>query len=423
MRDPDMRDYTQRQSVSLPKTTLVNGRMTRVNGDSMHEQYCKSEGGRLADINFDRRFSELTTSARAANVSFYPVRMPPLEPDYMREVFPVNTGRRPPSEMDIHVRPPDNLPELAKKTDGFPIAMADGLSKGFHRIASDIGAHYLLGYYTNNENWDGRIRRITVRMKPKGTQIAARREYRAPTMAEIAALSASRDVRPTVRSPEVTAALGTLTHIRPSAQFFAYGAVSGRTMTVAIEVPPEAVDAGRWSEGGTLELIADTADGEMVGTATGKLLGNGRALVTVPLEGSANPSNLFVRLHADGEAITERVALNKQVGSLVGDPVVYRTGPRGTGVPVASFLFTRLERVRLDWPVSRDVDKYDARLLDQFGQPLQTRPQLQSQDASPVRHLVSEISLAPLGRGDYVIELTVAAGEKIEQRLIAIRVK
>jgi hypothetical protein len=90
---------------------------------------------------------------------------------------------------------------------------------------------------------------------------------------------------------------------------------------------------------------------------------------------------------------------------------------------VASFLFTRLERVRLDWPVSRDVDKYDARLLDQFGQPLQTRPQLQAQDGSPIRHLVSEISLAPLARGDYVIELTVAAGDKIEQKLIALRVK
>jgi hypothetical protein len=260
-------------------------------------------------------------------------------------------------------------------------------------------------------------------MKPKGTQVSARREYRAPTMAEIAALSASRDVRPTVRSPEVAAALGTLTHIRPAAQFFAYGAVSGRTMTVAIEVPPEAVDAGRWSEGGSLELIADTADGDTVGTATGKLLGNGRALVTVPLEGTATPTNLFVRLHADGEAITERVALNKQVGSLVGDPIVYRSGPRGTGVPVASFLFRRVERVRFDWPVARDVDKYEARLLDQFGQPLQTRPEVNALDASPVRHVVSEFSLAPLGRGDYVVELIVAAGGKVEQKLTAIRVK
>jgi hypothetical protein len=260
-------------------------------------------------------------------------------------------------------------------------------------------------------------------MKPKGTQISARREYRAPTMAEIAALSASRDVHATVRSAEVAAALGTLMHIRPSVQFFAYGAVSGRMMTVAIEVPPEAVDAGRWSEGGTLELIADTLDGEMVGTATGKLLANGRALITVPLEGVASPSNLFVRLHADGEAITERVELTKQVDSLVGDPVVYRTGPRGTGVPVASFLFTRQERIRLDWPVARDVDKYEARLLDQFGQPLQARPELQALDASPVRHLVGELALAPLGRGDYVVELTVAAGEKIEQKLTAFRVK
>ena len=414
-------DRTDGRSLSLPKTTLVNGRIVRVNGD-MHEQYCKSEASRLTEINFDQRFTALTVSAQAGNVSFYPIRMPPLVPVPERMAFSPDQTR--PFAHEIGIRnTDDNFPDLAKKTDGFPVAMGDGLAKGLRRIAEDIGAHYLLGYYTTNDNWDGKIRRITVRLKPRGTQIAARREYRAPTKAEMAALSATRDPHVAARSPAVAEALGTLSRIRPSAQFFAYGAVNDRTMTVTIEVPSEAVDAGRWSEGGALELIADSADGQMVGTATGKLLGNGRALVVMPLEGTVRPSNLFVRLRAEGESITERVPLGPQTATLVADPVAYRSGPRGTGIPVASFLFTRQERLRLDWPIAKGVDKYDVRLLDQFGQPLQTRPDVQAVDSTSGRHLVGEMALAPLGRGDYVVELTVAMGNTLEQKLTAFRVR
>jgi VWFA-related protein len=414
----------QQRTLTLPKTTLVNGRITRVSGD-MHDQYCKSEAARLSDINFDQRFSGLTTSAQAGNVSFYPIRMAPVMPDVRRMVSPIESTVPPPGYQDRRwdAAHEDNFPDLAKKTDGFPVAMGDGLTKGLRRIASDIGAHYLLGYYTTNDNWDGKIRRITVRLKPRGTQIAARREYRAPTKAEMEALSSTRDAHVTARSPAVADALGTLSRIRPSAQFYAYGAVNGRAMTVTIEVPSEAVDAGRWSEGGTLELIADSADGQLVGTATGKLLGNGRAIVVVPLDGTARPSNLFVRLRADGESLTERVPLGPQTATLVGDPVAYRSGPRGTGVPVASFLFTHQERLRLDWPVATGLDKYDVRLLDQFGQPLQTRPDLRAVESPAGNHLVGEMSLAALGHGDYVVELTVEAGEKVEQKLTALRVR
>src|SRR5215471_4455373 len=211
----DTRGIGQQQSLSLPKTALVNGRIVRVNND-MHDHYCKSEAGRLSDINFDQRFMDLTTSSRASNVSLYPIRMPRLVPDLRRAPFPAdNVGQRPPPMMAMpsHMAE-DNFADLAKKTDGFPLATGDGLAKGLRRIAQDVGAHYLLGYYTTNDNWDGKIRKITVRLKPKGTQIAARREYRAPTKAEMDALSATRDTRAAVRSPEVAAALGALSHIR-----------------------------------------------------------------------------------------------------------------------------------------------------------------------------------------------------------------
>jgi VWFA-related protein len=414
----------QERTYRLPNTALINGRISRVNDDT-HDRACKAEAARLDDINFDQRFSALATSARASNVSFYPIRMPALVPDLRsRAMFSAEESRRPTSTQTRFPPPPeDNLGELAKKTDGFPVAMHDGLGKGLQRISQDVGAHYLLGYYTSNDNWDGKIRRITVRLKPKGTQIAARHEYRAPTKAEMEALSASRDVTTNARSAAVADALGTLSHARPSAQFYAYGAVHDRTMTVAIEVPDEAVDAGRFGDGGTLEMIADTAEGETVGSVTSKLLPNGRALVTLPLDGAIRPATLFVRLRADGEAITERVTVTATSVALAGDPVLYRSGPRGSGVPVASFLFTHQDRMRVEWPVADGVAQYDVRLLDQFGHPLQMRPDVRPQDTSAGKRLIADLSLAPLGKGDYVVELTVKAGDTTEQKLTAFRMR
>ncbi len=94
-RQPDMHNNNGDQSFSLPKTSLVNGRITRASGD-MHEHFCKSEAARLMDMNFDQRFTALTTAARAANVSFYPIRMPPLVADFLRTPMATDARRTPP---------------------------------------------------------------------------------------------------------------------------------------------------------------------------------------------------------------------------------------------------------------------------------------------------------------------------------------
>jgi hypothetical protein len=61
------------------------------------------------------------------------------------------------------------------------------MRKGLARIADDLQAYYVLGYYTTNTKWDGGIRKISV--KRQGKTIRARRQYRAPTEDEIAAMS------------------------------------------------------------------------------------------------------------------------------------------------------------------------------------------------------------------------------------------
>ena len=103
------------------------------------------------------------------------------------------------------------------------------------RIANDLQAYYVLGYYTTNTTWDGGIRSIKVRLKPKKEAIRARRQYRAPyagghcgAVARLGSPSA-----PVTPSPEDRAFA--LLAARPSAQFRTYTA-SGADLSVVLEM-------------------------------------------------------------------------------------------------------------------------------------------------------------------------------------------
>ena len=92
-------------------------------------------------------------------------------------------------------------------------------------------------------------------------------------------------------------------------------------------------------------------------------------------------------------------------------------------VAVASFVFVRDERLRLDWPVFAALDKVEARLLDRLGLPLSLRIPIKQQETSAGPRLSAEIGFAPLGRGDYVLELTASAGAVTETRVLALRLR
>jgi VWFA-related protein len=425
LRVPASHSTPPRRMTLPPKMGIVNGRIQRIPRDTdARDTYCQNEAYRLSDMDFDRRYGDLTRAARAANIAFYPITVSIPIPNPVQRALAENG-----QQMLARLGDPagyfrsDTMVPLAKDTDGVALYADGDLRSGFNRIVEDVGPHYLLGYYTTNTKWDGKLRSIAVRLKPKGDQIRARKQYRAPTKEEIESLSGPKAAVIGARPAAVASALTGLSAIRPSAQFFTYGAVSGTAMTVMIEVPSEAVDAGRWSNGATLEVIADGPTGETVGMAHGRLAPNGRAMLKVPLDGREQPSKLLVRVRAEGEAITESVAVGLSPSKLAGDPLVYRSGPRGLAIPVAVFQFTREERVKFDWPLLAKIDRYEARLLDQFGHPLSTKIGVQHQDAAGVGHLVTEISLAPLGRGDYVVDLGVESSGVVDHKLTAFRVR
>ena len=424
---PDTRWEQQRPLTSMlpPRMGIVNGRIQRLpRVTDMHDRMCKAEGHRLADTDFDRRFGELVSAARAANVSFYPVAMRPampLMPGGAPGLSMAGGGLRPPPPLPTN-RVPATLMELARGTDGHMMTF-DDVRAGLRRVVSDTGPHYLLGYYTTNSKRDGKVRSIRVQLKKHGNVIQSRRFYRAPGKEELETSAVPRPGGPIGPPPQVAAAFDALSRLRSSTQFFTYGAVAGNAMTVVVEVPPAAVDAGRWKEGAALEVLAETGGGQVVGTARARLLANGRAVVSVPLDGTAPPTEVFVRLRADGESVVERTALPAASSTLVADPQAFRSGPRGLAIPVARFEFARDERLKLDWTILTPLERVEIRLIDRMGQPLKHRLTVEEQGGAGGRHLVSNLSFTALGRGDYVVELTATAGGATERKVLAFRLK
>jgi hypothetical protein len=169
-----------------PKIGIDNGRIDR--GDPtktpITDDFCADAANRLPLMDFENRYEQVLTEARQANVAFDAI--PP-------------SGLQAPSLADRPVLEDNNnsLLELARETGGIAVIDSNNLDAGLRRIADDLSAYYVLGYYTTNTTFDGKIRKITVKLK--GQTIRARREYRAPTHAEIAAM-ANRPVPAPVQS-------------------------------------------------------------------------------------------------------------------------------------------------------------------------------------------------------------------------------
>jgi VWFA-related protein len=393
-----------------PRAGIVSGRITADDRNvpgAGNQSACGVELQRLAMMDFEPRFRQLLDDARRENVTFYVISPAGL------------TAAR--------SRGNDDLMSLAHDTDGIAVVDTNDLDAGMRKIAADLRAYYLLGYYTTNTKWDGGLRKISVRYKANGKAVRARRQYRAPTQAEFAALAAgvgtSSSPAPAVAvapSPRETALVVLERANRP---FAAYAAVAGKQMTVVAELSAASIQSGRWKDGADVEVVAAGADGTPMGTARGRIEpGSYAAAIRLPLRALSWPARIAVSLRgATGAPADDWVRLEAPSGTLVGDAVAHRAGSRIVPRPVAGFEFARNERIRVEWPVLTPLDRREVRLLDKAGKPLAVELPLAEDPATHA--VVVEMSLSGLGHGDYLIELTAGAGAVKNTKLIAIRVK
>lgn len=363
---------------------------------------CDTRIRRLASIDFERRFRELLTTARQANVSFYPVDVGGL-----RVVSSI-------------AGPRSTLMTLAENTDGFAITNTNDLTGGVRRIAEDLSAFYLLGYYSTNTATDGRYRRINVQVTGPRVEVTARRGYLAPTMTMAAgAVPAATGPTP------VDAALARLSALRDDTEMSAHGVQVGGALEITVDIAASAVTRPAWQNGGQMRIEARSSSGRVLTAAGSIATGERSARIGVPVPTDVGgPWQVSVFLSGADRPVEARLEIAAPAAAaLVGEALAWRgaASPRVPLKPLGDFRLTRAERLRVEWPLLLPAETRSARLLDRKGQPL--GGMLPFVALPPERQAVAiDLPLSAFSEGDYVLELSVTRGAVSERRLLAFRV-
>jgi VWFA-related protein len=70
------------------------------------------------------------------------------------------------------------LDELSEQTGGYTVKNTNDLLDGMKKIVDGLGNHYVMTYQSTNENYDGKFRRIVLKLKnPAALQLRARQGY------------------------------------------------------------------------------------------------------------------------------------------------------------------------------------------------------------------------------------------------------
>jgi VWFA-related protein len=77
----------------------------------------------------------------------------------------------------LRLDPKSGLGTLARETGGFLVSDTNDIARSLHVAEEDLASYYLLEYAPGNELWDGRFRRIEVRVRRPGVHVQARQGY------------------------------------------------------------------------------------------------------------------------------------------------------------------------------------------------------------------------------------------------------
>ena len=394
---------------------------------------CNADRMRLASINHEQFVRDLVDDANRANATFYtidPRGLAVFDMPIYRDADEIGLPQNVAVDQQSLRRRHDAMANLASGTDGIAVLNSNDLAGGLQRISEDLSSYYLLGYYSTNAKLDGRFRAITVRVKRPGVDVRARRGYRAPTEAEVAAARMSTTSASGVAEPisGIAAALASLARIRPDARFRMHAAPARNAngsvaVWIAGELPPAMQG---WAQGGTVALEITGAGASATSQVT--LRPGERAFLTsMPVGGTAAAIDVRGRLTNPDATVTPFTETIRVDVSSAAPPqaLIYRRGP-ATGnrlQPAADFQFGRSERARVELPIGADAKPTSGRLLDKGGVEIKVPVAVSERtDAAGQRWLIADITLAPLGPGDYVVELAAATPGGEQKTLTAIRV-
>jgi len=155
--------------------------------------------------------------------------------------------------------------------------------------------------------------------------------------------------------------------------------------------------------------------------ATQEEVNAARASASAPIpESKAAMSRALGYIESDARAIGRKTARGE------GEPLIFHRGPStGNQVqPAAGRVFPRSERIRMEMEAVAGDPVWTGVILDRNGNktivPVVVGERTDA--TSGQRWFTADITLAPLGAADYVVELTATAGSQQKKTLVAIRV-
>ncbi len=391
---------------------------------------CEGEMNRLSSIDHEQRFRSLTTQARQANVAFYPVDVGGLRSGQLPASVRIKEGEDFAAVSEKYRRDTmarlELLRTLAETTDGTAIVDTNDLPGAVRKVADDLSAYYLLGYYSTNSAADGRFRRIDVKVKTPSTDVSARRGYMAPT-AEARRAEEAAASRPVSGPSPLDNEIARLGRIRAEAQLYTAAATSASAVDLVVEIAGRELEGGRWKDGGAVSVVVSPLDGNATAASVDARIDPAArsVLVKIPLA-KANASGWRVRTRVTGGGgqLEDNIEVAASPASLIGAPTVFRStpSPRAPLRPAADDQFRRNERVHVEWPLARPLDERTARLLSRRGELLPVPVTITERADGDRTVLAADVLLAALAEGDYVIEIAAAQGAEKVQRLLAFRV-
>ena len=424
---PRIIDYTTGEKEPIPghepigigqggKITLSAPQQIGLNGEPIggSKSDCDRDRMYLSAIDNAQFFRDIMDVANRANASFYTVDPRGLAGFDM----PIGPARHPGLEVDAsHLK--DRLTALrtlAENTDGLAVIGNNNLEPGLRRISEDLSSYYLIGYYSSNAKLDGRFRRLKVNINRPGVEVRARRGYKAATEEEVAAARSAGAAPVPEPLARARAAVGGLARLRPEAKLHIQASAvrdAGATVWVVGELakPVAAATAavvtvGTGADAVTVEIPMATGQRGFTGSV---------ALNVAP----AGPLDIRVRVAPAGEIpFTSSLQLDLVAGLPM--PLMFRRGPT-TGnryEPAGQPQFSRRERVRFDVPKGGGIALTAVRVLDRNGNPVEvpvTRTEREGWYSA-------EVTLAALGPGDYLVEVSGTAGGDEQKVLAAFRV-
>ena len=389
------------------------------NANEVSLPWCEETLQRLLSMDFDARFREFLDLARRSNVTFYAMKGAGLEAPFADAVRRSGLADVNAELNAINARS-DALLTLANNTDGLAIVNTNDLTGGARKIADDLAAAYILGYYPTNAKPDGRLRKITVRVKGISGTIRARREYRALTESEMATMRGPRDTPAPVTPAED--AFAELKRLRPAAVIHSRGSIVGDTLTLVTELTAPEIEAGRWKDGGDLQIVVTGDGAETVAMSKARIEPGARAAsVQIPLNTAKGPFSATIRLRGTQGTADDSLPIARPSGAL-GAPLLFRLATPTQPRPAGSVFFRRTERMQVRWPVTGALTKPTARVLGRDGVPLELAVLASEKEEGGTRYVVVDVNLAPLTQGEYVLEVQAESPGATTSSRLAFRV-